>query len=56
MQMELVFDFEDKFDFHMPDIEERPTTVGGLVRLVQAHLPDGSAPESLVKEPSGPSA
>ena len=39
MQMELIFDFEDKFDFHMPDIEERPTTIGGLVTIIQSNLP-----------------
>lgn len=39
MQMELVFDFEDKFDFRMPEIDKRPTTVGGLVALIQQHLP-----------------
>jgi acyl carrier protein len=42
MQMELIFDFEDKFSFHMPDLEDRPTTIGELVRVVQANLPDGS--------------
>jgi acyl carrier protein len=39
MQMELVFDFEDKFGFHMPEIQERPQTVGALVALIQTHLP-----------------
>jgi acyl carrier protein len=39
MQMELLFDFEDKFGFQMPDTEERPTTIGGLVQLIQANLP-----------------
>lgn len=42
MQMELVFDFEDKFAFQMPEIEDRPTTVGGLVKLIQTHLPDSA--------------
>ncbi len=40
MQMELMFDFEDKFAFQMPEIEDRPTTVGELVNLIQTHLPD----------------
>lgn len=39
MQMELIFDFEDKFHFQMPDLDERPTTVGELVQVVQANLP-----------------
>lgn len=39
MQMELVFDFEDKFGFQMPEIQERPQTVGALVALIQTHLP-----------------
>jgi acyl carrier protein len=43
MQMELVFDFEDKFNFQMPEIDERPTTVGGLVKVIQANLPQTSA-------------
>jgi acyl carrier protein len=43
MQMELIFDFEDKFAFQMPDLEERPTTVGELVKVVQQNLPDAQA-------------
>ena len=43
MQMELVFDFEEKFDFQMPDIEERPTTIGELVKALQPHLPEENA-------------
>jgi len=39
----LVFDFEDKFNFQMPEIDERPTTVGGLVKVIQANLPQTSA-------------
>jgi acyl carrier protein len=39
MQMELVFDFEDKFGFQMPDMEDRPTTIGGLVKAILANLP-----------------
>ena len=39
MQMELVFDFEDKFGFQMPDVQESPQAVGGLVALLQTHLP-----------------
>lgn len=38
MQMELVFDFEEKFDFHMPDLQDRPTTLGELVKALQPHL------------------
>jgi len=40
MQMELVFDFEEKFGFQMPDLEERPTTVGELVKALRPHLPE----------------
>jgi len=43
MQMELIFDFEDKFDFQMPDIEDRPTTIGALVKVIQANLPDAAS-------------
>ncbi len=40
MQMELIFDFEEKFSFRMPEVEDRPVTVGELVDLIKAHLPD----------------
>jgi acyl carrier protein len=43
MQMELIFDFEDKFNFQMPEIEDRPTTVGALVMVIRANLPQASA-------------
>lgn len=43
MQMELVFDFEDNFNFQMPDIDERPTTVGGLVKVICANLPEAGS-------------
>ena len=39
MQMEMIFDVEDQFDFHMPDQEERPTTVGQLMALLDLHIP-----------------
>lgn len=42
MQMELIFDFEEKFNFQMPDLDERPTTVGELVKVVQDNLPVSS--------------
>lgn len=39
MQMEMIFDVEDQFDFHMPDLEERPATVGQLMALLDEHIP-----------------
>lgn len=39
MQMEMIFDVEDQFDFHMPDLEERPTTVGQLMALLDLRIP-----------------
>jgi acyl carrier protein len=42
MQMELIFDFEDRFDFKMPEFEERPTTIGGLAKVIQINLPQSS--------------
>lgn len=39
MQMEMIFDVEDQFDFHMPDLEDRPSTVGQLMALLDEHIP-----------------
>jgi acyl carrier protein len=49
MLMELIFDFEDKLSFQMPDLEDRPTTIGELVRVVQANLPGASSANAFDK-------
>jgi len=43
MQMERVFDFEEKFDFQMPEIEHRPTTIRDRVKALQPHLSEENA-------------
>jgi acyl carrier protein len=39
MQIELLFDFEDKYKVKIPDRSVRPTTIGELVRIIQPFLP-----------------
>ena len=37
-QLELLFEFEEKLGFSIPDVEERPKTIGDLVTLVEQHV------------------
>lgn len=39
MQIELLFDFEDKYKVKIPDITERPTTIGGLLAVIEPYIP-----------------
>lgn len=38
MQLELLFEFEEKLNISLPDVEERPKTIGDLVSLVEQHI------------------
>lgn len=38
MQLELLFEFEEKLGISVPDVEERPKTIGDLVALVEHHI------------------
>lgn len=38
MQLELLFEFEEKLEISLPDVEDRPKTIGDLVSLVEQHL------------------
>lgn len=38
MQLELLFEFEEKLQISLPDVEDRPKTIGDLVSLVEQHL------------------
>jgi len=38
MQLELLFEFEEKLGISLPDVEERPKTIGDLVALVEQHV------------------
>jgi acyl carrier protein len=38
MQLELLFEFEEKLEISLPDVQERPKTIGDLVALVEQHL------------------
>jgi len=38
MQLELLFEFEEKLTISLPDVEDRPKTIGDLVSLVEQHL------------------
>ena len=38
MQLELLFEFEEKLNISLPDVEERPKTIGDLVSLVEKHI------------------
>jgi acyl carrier protein len=35
MQIELLFDFEDKYKIKIPDLTVRPTTIGELIAVVE---------------------
>ena len=39
MQIELLFDFEDKYKVKIPDLTERPTTIGELIAIVEPFVP-----------------
>ena len=39
MQIELLFDFEDKYKVKIPDLTERPTTMGELIAIVEPFIP-----------------
>jgi acyl carrier protein len=38
MQLELLFEFEEKLEISLPDVQERPKTIGELVALVEQHI------------------
>lgn len=38
MQLELLFEFEEKLEISLPDVEERPKTIGELVAIVDQHI------------------
>ena len=38
MQLELLFEFEEKLGISLPDVEERPKTIGDLVAIVDLHV------------------
>jgi acyl carrier protein len=39
MQIELLFDFEDKYKVKIPDLTVRPTTIGELIAIVEPFVP-----------------
>jgi len=39
MQIELLFDFEDKYKVKIPDLTVRPTTIGALIAVVEPFVP-----------------
>lgn len=39
MQIELLFDFEDKYKVKIPDISEKPTTIGELLAVIEPFVP-----------------
>lgn len=39
MQIELLFDFEDKYKVKIPDITEKPTTIGELLAVIEPFIP-----------------
>ena len=39
MQIELLFDFEDKYKVKIPDIKEKPTTIGELLKVIEPFIP-----------------
>jgi acyl carrier protein len=39
MQIELLFDFEDKYKIKIPDLTVRPTTIGELIAVVEPFVP-----------------
>lgn len=38
MQLELLFEFEEKLGISLPDVGERPKTIADLVSLVDMHV------------------
>ena len=38
-QIELLFDFEDKYKVKIPDITEKPTTIGELLAVIEPFVP-----------------
>lgn len=38
LQLELLFEFEEKLNINLPDVEDRPKTIGDLVSLVEQHI------------------
>jgi acyl carrier protein len=39
MQIELLFDFEDKYKVKIPDLTEKPTTIRELLAVVEPFIP-----------------
>lgn len=39
MQIELLFDFEDKYKVKIPDVATRPKTVGELLAIIEPFMP-----------------
>jgi acyl carrier protein len=39
MQIELLFDFEDKYKVKIPDISEKPTTISELLAVIEPFIP-----------------
>jgi acyl carrier protein len=39
MQIELLFDFEDKYKVKITDLTEKPTTIGDLIAIVEPFVP-----------------
>ena len=39
MQIELLFDFEDKYKVKIPDITEKPITIGELLAVIEPFVP-----------------
>ena len=38
MQIELMFDFEDKYKVKIPDITDRPATIGELLAVIEPYI------------------
>ena len=39
MQIELLFDFEDKYKVKIPNTSSRPTTIGELLKIIEPFMP-----------------
>jgi len=39
MQIELLFDFEDKYKIKVPDVATKPVTIGDLLAIVEPYIP-----------------
>lgn len=39
MQIELLFDFEDKYKVKIPDLKEKPVIIGDLIAIVEPFIP-----------------